>query len=132
LDANLPRPHLDLHKVYRIKGNYAESVEEYAKWSELLGRQQDASLMRESFAKEGWQGFLRAMTGTRRPSGLKSSNVAAFYAALGEKDEAFRELNEGYDKRESDLTWLKVDPQLDPLRDDPRFQELLKRLNLPE
>lgn len=132
LDANLPGSHLDLYKAHWMKGNYAESVEELAKWSELLGKQQDASLMRESFAKGGCQGFLRAMTGTRRPSSLKSCNVAAFYAALGEKDKAIRELAEGYDKRESDIMWLKVDPQLDPLRDDPRFQDLLRRIGLPQ
>ena len=91
-----------------------------------------ASLMRERFSKAGWQRFLEAMTGTRRPSSLKLYVVATFYAALGEKDEASRELNEAYDKQESDFIWLKVDPLMDPLRSDPRFKEMLKRLNLPE
>ena len=132
LDANFPGPHFDLYKVYWMKGNYAGSVEELARRSELLGRQQDALLMRQSFSKGGWQGFLREMTGTRRPSDSKSCNVAAFYTALGEKGNGIKELNECYEKRESDMIWLKVDPQLDPLRDDPRFKDLLKRMNLPE
>ena len=132
LDANFPGAHNGLYRPYHLKGNYAESVEELAKWSELVGGQQEASLMRESFAKGGWQGFLRAMTGTRRPSSLKLYVVATFYAALGEKDEAIRELNEAYDKQESDFIWLKVDPLMDPLRDDPRFQDLMRRIGLSQ
>ena len=132
LDANFPGAHNGLSRPYRLKGNYAESVEELAKWSELVGGHQDASLMRESFAKGGWQGFLRAMTGTRRPSSLKLYVVATFYTALGEKNEAIRKLNEAYDKQESDFIWLKVDPLMDPLRDDPGFQDLMRRVGLPQ
>ena len=132
LDANFPGAHNGLSRPYRLKGNYAESVEELAKWSELLGGHQDASLMRESFGKGGWQGFLRAMTGTRRPLSLKLYVVATFYTALGEKNEAIRKLNEAYDKQESDFIWLKVDPLMDPLRDDQRFQDLLRRIGLPQ
>ena len=91
-----------------------------------------ASLMRERFSKAGWQRFFEAMTGTGRPSSLKLYVVATFYAALGEKDEASRELNEAYDKQESDFIWLKVDPLMDPLRDDPGFQDLMRRVGLPQ
>jgi len=51
---------------------------------------------------------------------------------LGEKEAAFKSLDKAYDERSIDLVLAKVDPRLDPLRDDPRFKEVLKRLNLPE
>jgi TolB-like protein len=57
---------------------------------------------------------------------------AVVYGALGEKDEAFRLLDQAYEEREPKLGVAKVDPVLDPLRDDPRFQDLLRRLNFPE
>ncbi|MDQ3175910.1 MAG: protein kinase, partial [Acidobacteriota bacterium] len=61
LDANFPGTHNHLARVYQAKGNYTESVEEYAKYQELIGEQRNAALVRESFAKGGWQGFVRAM-----------------------------------------------------------------------
>ncbi|HKZ79701.1 MAG TPA: tetratricopeptide repeat protein [Pyrinomonadaceae bacterium] len=58
--------------------------------------------------------------------------IAVVYAALGEKDAAFAELEKAYQARDFFFHRLKVDPFMDPLRDDPRYKEMLKRLNLPE
>jgi TolB-like protein/Tfp pilus assembly protein PilF len=58
--------------------------------------------------------------------------VANIYTALGDKDKAFNELKKSFSERDWDLHRLKVDPFLAPLRDDPRFKEMVKRLNLPE
>ncbi len=52
------------------------------------------------------------------------------YAALGEKDQAFELLEQAYDEHEGTMWILKVSPKFDPLRDDPRFQDLLRRMNL--
>jgi hypothetical protein len=54
------------------------------------------------------------------------------HAALGDRDKAFAELEKAFEERDWNLPRLKVDPFMDPLRDDPRFKELLKRLSLPE
>jgi len=53
--------------------------------------------------------------------------LALAYFALGEKDRCFEWLNKGVDDREV-VTFWKVDPQLDPVRSDPRFQALIARL----
>jgi len=79
-------------------------------------------------ALHGWQGFLRTITGERRPADLSSSIAARFLAALGENDNAFAELNKAYTNREYFLVWLRVDPRLDSLRGDPRFGDLLRRV----
>jgi adenylate cyclase len=56
-------------------------------------------------------------------------NVACTYSLLGETDEAiellYRAIEQGYGHR----AWLKHDPDLAPLRDDPRFQQMLDRLD---
>ena len=57
--------------------------------------------------------------------------VAQVYAGLGEKDRAFEWLEKAYKIHDKSLTFLKVDPCLDPLRSDPRFQDLLRRVGLP-
>ena len=61
-----------------------------------------------------------------------SQGQAAFYAALGEKDKAFAILNDLFETRDATLSGIKVNPLLDPLRDDPRFPELLKKVGFPE
>lgn len=60
------------------------------------------------------------------------SFVAAVFGSMGEKDKAFTELDRSIELRDSWFRWAKVDPLFDPLRDDPRFKDLLKRMNLPE
>lgn len=58
--------------------------------------------------------------------------VAVNFAALGDKDGAFAELEKAYKAHDWFLQRLKVDPFMDPLRDDPRYKEMLRRLNLPD
>jgi predicted Zn-dependent protease len=62
---------------------------------------------------------------------LGAYNVATIYAALGKKDQAFTWLNKAYDDRTVFLVGLKVDPEMDALRSDPRFKDLLRRMNFP-
>lgn len=57
--------------------------------------------------------------------------VALVYAGLGEKDRAFEWLERAYEVRDRALAYLKVEPPLDPLRSDPRFEDLLRRMSLP-
>jgi len=55
---------------------------------------------------------------------------ASVFAALGQTDDAFAALEVGYQSRAEWMSYLKVDPQMDTLRRDPRYTNLLKRLNL--
>src|SRR5215207_9974646 len=100
LDANFGPTHNHLSLVYQLQGKYAESIEERAKSLELFGEHQMAASVRESFARGGWQGFLRAMTGESRPTYLSYFLVASYHAELGEKDKAFAALNKSYENRE--------------------------------
>jgi tetratricopeptide (TPR) repeat protein len=61
---------------------------------------------------------------------VSAYGIAAVYAALGDKDQAFAQLEQAYAQHSQFLDFLKVDPELDSLRSDPRFQNLLGRMNL--
>jgi hypothetical protein len=63
----------------------------------------------------------------RNPWGL-----AEIYTALGETDKAFEWLEAGYAQRQSWMPWMGRNPNFEPLRDDPRFRGLLRRMNLPD
>jgi hypothetical protein len=57
--------------------------------------------------------------------------IAAVYAALGDKNEALNRLEQAYAERSWYLAFLNVDPELDSLRSEPRFQDLVRRMNFP-
>lgn len=57
--------------------------------------------------------------------------VALIYAGLGEKDRALDWLERAYQAHDNGMISLEVDPALDPLRSDPRFQDLVRRMNFP-
>jgi tetratricopeptide (TPR) repeat protein len=134
LDPSFARAHRTLAEVYRMKGDYANTVEERARFFDLIGRAKSAALVRETFSKGGWLGYLRLVTAEN--SELKESNnnwiLAKAYADLGEKDKAFAELYKAYESRLSSLCWLKVEPQMDPLRSDQRYQTMLRKMNFPQ
>ncbi|MCA1622912.1 MAG: protein kinase [Acidobacteria bacterium] len=132
LDAGFVPAYDTLANVYRAQGKHADSVEAFAKAEEALGNHEAAVLMREIFAKGGWQKFLRAMIDQPQLNYRKSRYiVATYHAELGEKDKAFAELNKSYEEREFFMIVLKVDPRFDHLRDDPRLQELLRKVGFP-
>jgi len=132
LDPNFWYAHLQLFYVYRMKRDYASAVEKLAKVQEARNEPDAAKLIRESFAKGDWRGFLRRITEERARLKLYPYFVATFFAELGEKDKAFATLNEAIETKDQHPAWMKVDPYMDPLRDDPRFKEVLKKAGFPE
>ena len=85
----------------------------------------------------GFQGALRALrrfmieSATRGAFGL-ACNIAQLSAMIGETEKAMTWLERAYEEREPLLVNVKADPRLDPLRSDPRFQDLLRRIGFPE
>ena len=58
--------------------------------------------------------------------------ILSAYVGMGKNDQAFAWLEKAYAQHSSGLTSLKVDPGYDPLRNDPRFQDLLRRVGLAQ
>src|ERR1051326_4409861 len=132
LDPDFWYAHWQLFYVYRMKRDYASAVEELAKVQDARGEPDAAKLIRESFAKGDWQGFLRKITEQRSRLKIYPYFVATFFAELGEKNKAFAALNEAIETKDQHTDQMKVDPYMNPLRDDARFQEVLKKAGFPE
>ena len=124
--------HYVLAIAYKMKGDYAASVAGQVRINELTGTKQRAEAIQKSFERGGWEGYLRDATSDNPPFNLPPYTVATFNVALGEKDKAFAILDKLYKERSPELRQIKVDPRLDNLRDDPRFQDLLWRVGLPQ
>jgi len=95
------------------------------------GRRTDANLVLRRLQKT-WdrQGTAPAWHTAHTPY-VCPYEVAGVYAQLGENDRAFDWLDKAYRNR-SCLYWLRVDPRFDSIRSDPRFQELLTKMNFPK
>lgn len=73
---------------------------------------------------------LRELEDLARTAYVGPTQFAIVYVALGDHDAAFRWLETAYETRDHDLAFAKVWPMLDPVRDDPRFHALLRRIGL--
>ncbi|HXE75512.1 MAG TPA: winged helix-turn-helix domain-containing protein [Candidatus Xenobia bacterium] len=71
---------------------------------------------------------LRAQARTRH---VPAVYFAGVYTGLGDKDQAFGWLEKAYEERSDYLVYLQIEPTFDPLHDDPRFRDLVRRLSLP-
>lgn len=133
LDPKFERANYNLYEAYANKGMYSEAVATYVRGIESDGDLAHAAGTKEAFGKNGWRGFLQyeAAYLQEQPEALPQ-DVAHFYARLGDKDKAFAWLEKAYEERSESLTWLKVDPAYDPLRADPRFNDLLRRVGLSQ
>jgi len=63
---------------------------------------------------------------------MERFGAATIYAALGEKDKAFAELEKSFEARDWGIARITVDPFIEPLRNDPRLKDLVRRMRLPE
>jgi tetratricopeptide (TPR) repeat protein len=110
------------------------------KGATLDNDQEEMALYRavaEAYAASGLQASLRKelelRTALARRRHVNATELARIHAQLGEKDEAFRWLNKALAEREYRLyASIKTLPAFDGLRSDPRYKEILKKMNLPE
>jgi TolB-like protein/Tfp pilus assembly protein PilF len=122
--------------AYEQKGMYDEAIAEY---EEAWGfTEEEIDEFRQAYAVGNMAGYWqKRLDILERPPKQEAVNPflsIPIYARVGEKDQAFEWLERAY--QEQSLGWfvvdLKVDPMLDPLRDDPRYADLLRRMNLPD
>ncbi len=142
-DAASPRN--NLADVYEAKGMYPEAVEQRLIQIKLLFGVSAESIrdLQLAFEKDGYKGFLQKQIDiqldNQRSSLEKDNNaylpafrIAEAYARLGDKDKAFEYLNKAYDQREPQIAELKIRLPFTSLRDDPRFEELVRKVGIPE
>jgi TolB-like protein len=131
LDPGFARAYRTAVEVYRIKKDYPNAIEEMARYFEVRGQPENAALVRDTFAKGGWTAYLQLVVADDSPLKERNGIKAKAYTELGDLDKAFEDLNVAYETHDSFVTWLKVEPQFDPLRSDPRYQELLQKVRIP-
>ena len=118
---------------------YPQVIEEFTRAADLSGDQErieSAAAIKQAFLSSGWKASVEktiAIMKAYRERGLSQPAyaIAANYAELGNKDQAFAWLNVAYQEHDVDLIELKTDFLLDSLHSDPRFDELVRKIGLP-
>jgi len=135
MDPNFGNAHYKLALLYEIKGMHAEAVAEYLKNERLGGmNQSEADELEAAYAKSGWKGFcqkeLEVLEAQSKRGYVSPKYFVLTHLQLGNKEQAFRWFEDAYKDRSELLVYLKVDPRFESLRSDPRFGNLLNRVNL--
>jgi tetratricopeptide (TPR) repeat protein len=131
------RAHFWLAESYAQKGMYTEAIQHLRAAVALFGLKEIADSMDRGYAASGYRGAMRELaTATEKLYArhqFTSQWIARFYVRQGDKERALKWLQQDYMEREDDgLVHLNADPVWDPLRSDPRFKDLVRRVGLPE
>jgi len=134
MDPNFALAHNQLAQAYLQKRMNDEAVAELRKAVQLSGGSPTciASLARAYAASGKRSEAVKLLSDLKKhsiPSYSNASEISVIYAALGNKDQAMHWLEKGYEERFNPSVLLR--PGFDPLRSDPRFQDLVRRIGLP-
>jgi tetratricopeptide (TPR) repeat protein len=135
LDPNFNQAHSILGRAYLQKAMYNEGIAEFEKELAISPGNPDVLFdLGHGYAMAGRkaeaQKVLDQLNAISKQRYVSASDQGIIYAALGDKDKAIEWLEKAYAERGYYLTYAKVDPAFDPLRSDPRFTDLLRRMNL--
>jgi serine/threonine protein kinase/tetratricopeptide (TPR) repeat protein len=142
MDPNFVRTHTYLAQVYRSMGRYEDALNEIEKKVVLEGENPEVVAkgkkeILDAFKSSGPKGYWSKILefnkqDIKKGTHVSDSTMASIYAHLGERDTAFEFLERSVRNNEPDMSILKVSPEWDELREDPRFQELLRKMGFSQ
>jgi TolB-like protein/Tfp pilus assembly protein PilF len=135
LDPNFWPAHRDLGLGYEKVGRFADAVASLQKARELDSNSSVLEMLGGAYAAWGKPdeakkvlSELDAQAGQRY---VCPYEVATLHLGLGDKESALQSLEKGYQDRADCMAWAGADPKLDALREDPRFEDLIRRMGIP-
>jgi TolB-like protein/Tfp pilus assembly protein PilF len=136
MEPNFPRAHM-LAFVYVGKGSYAQAIADLEKWRRIDNTPYTWAAQAYVYGRWGQQE--QARHALRKFEELSQKRqvdpepgLLAAYVGMGDKDRVFAMFEKACAERSNVLDSLKVEPNYDPLRSDPRFQDLLRRVGLAQ
>jgi len=125
-----------LHCVYHAKGMDDESLAAAQSFFAALEFTQAEEALASGYAEGGYRGAMRRLGDTlanlRNVTYVLPTDIAVAYVLAGDSSRALDWLEQGFEERDPNMPYLSAFPYYDHLRDDPRFQDLLRRMNLPQ
>ena len=143
MDPNFGRAYLILGSIYEAQGKYEEAISAIEKQVALDGMpaqeiEKASGMVRQAYRSGGANGYYQAMASLVKARAETEAvnrppyfTIGYMYARAGDTDRAFEYFEKSLEHREPDILRLR-DPNLGPLHSDPRFQDLLRRIGLPQ
>jgi tetratricopeptide (TPR) repeat protein len=137
LDSNFARAHLRLGMALVEQSQYKGAIAEYQKTREISGdTPQVTAHTAQALALSGKRPEARALLAELKQRATRQYvppySIALIHIGLGEHQAAFDWIEKAYSDRSSEMIYFKVEPMLAPLRSDPRYQDLLRRMRLDQ
>jgi len=134
MDPNFAYVYIFLSFSYGQKGMKQEAAESYIKSVELFGEAREAEELRNVLTKSGikamWLKRIEQVDAPQKRESFSAEWRALFYIWIGDKEKALDWLEIAFERRDRWIINMKYSPEMDTLRSEPRFQNLLRRLNL--
>jgi tetratricopeptide (TPR) repeat protein len=142
MDPNNENPHFSLWLIYMYRSMYRDALREMEKLMEIGGFPgwhawpEEMEEFKIVSKERGWKGGLEWNL-ERTMENAKKGHVSPFIIAqchviLGHKAEAIKWLERAYSERDLLMPYLNTEAAFDPIRNDPRFAEILKRMGFPK
>jgi len=135
MDPNFGLAYLCLGISSVNEGHFQEGITELQKATELLpGNPYSLGQLGIAYALSGDHARARKiLSKLKNPSQpyLPAYSIAMVSAGLANKEQTILWLEKGYEKRNDDMVYLKIEPVFDPFHSDPRFQDLIRRIGFP-
>jgi TolB-like protein/Tfp pilus assembly protein PilF len=138
LNPKFPVPYWGIGLCYEQKGMYQEAVDQLQKGIAVSGGRgaNNIASLAHAYGLAGQHGeaqkILAELEKRSKKTYVSSYQIALIYLGLRQNDKAMKQLEIAYQEHSTLLTYLKMDPRFDPLRSDPRFQDLVHRIGLPQ
>jgi tetratricopeptide (TPR) repeat protein len=134
IDKNYALSHAILAYTYDAMRRYNEAIAEYEAHIRLAGENaSDQCYLGYSLAQAGRRNEAEAILKKLETSKeyVSPAELAVLYLGLGDRENALSALERAYGAHDLQMGYLGVDPHYDPLRSEPRFQELIRKVGLP-
>jgi serine/threonine-protein kinase len=135
-EPNFLLAHLHLWSAFHERRMYEEALAEAKAFFAAVGVPDVAEALARGYAQAGYPTAMHLAAETLAARSnlayVSPERIAELYAYAGDKERALEWLEKAYQDRNIAMVNLRIDPGWDSLRDDPRFQDLLRRMNFPE
>jgi serine/threonine protein kinase len=125
-----------LRSVYHMKHMYKEALEIWKASYVAKGDREAVEALERGFAEGGYQGALQRVAETlverSKTTFVTPWQIGTLYTRAGKNKEALEWLEKAYAAHDPNMPYISVDPIFDNLRDEPRFQDLMRRMKLPK
>jgi TolB-like protein/Flp pilus assembly protein TadD len=134
LDSQYPRAYLTIGLARLMEGEPEAGLESLRRSAEMSSSPSFRAFLAYGLAAAGQEGearrVLEELESESGGSYVRAEFLAAAYGMLGDRDEAFRQLDKALEQRSAGMIYLHLDPLYDSIREDPRFSALVEKIGL--